>query len=418
MSDGTSGKYYRLSARLWEAVVRLKNLPYPCFLLDARFRPGADADIAWYRDLLDNTPGLAQVVTALKDLRMDNGGTGYDAVLRTLINYDPGLDWNSQEGIFSCRIKTGYIFIRTFLVRAVHILWMEKNGQLPWSVRNYSAEEIKGLFFELDINLTGPLRPSLPPGSGFANEWEDFPEPLINLEASYKLHAIAMKLRADTPEQVAINCIRFIKSNFFHPYTNPEGSWMLDRYKGGKPWGTSGDAFCPPDLGRLFEERIAGCHSPAVHLSELLRLLNIPAFPIKMGGHGVTYIPGLNRFVHGDHLVTLPLYPSGILLMTSSEIAGYVTDPILYATADAKIRMVVDPVSAMWLTSAIRRRDTDLTIPFSSPWVPPADVLTLMQQEAPQYHFRLNPAGDGIASDLVPIRSLADFSAPGSGLWH
>jgi hypothetical protein len=188
MPNGTAVKHYEPGASLNAKVRKIMKLFYPCFFYDIFLSgPDADARMAPYRDLLDNTPNLQQVVTTLKGISMNNGGTGYDAILRTLINYHPDLSWKSQERLFSCRMKTDYLFNKTFLVRTVHILWMEQNGQLPWSIKNYSKDEIRGLFFEFFVSLTGPMRPTLPPQSQFANEWEDIPEELIPFEASYKL---------------------------------------------------------------------------------------------------------------------------------------------------------------------------------------------------------------------------------------
>jgi hypothetical protein len=337
------------------------------------------------------------------------------------------MNWKSLERLFNCRLKTSYKVAydanMIFLIRTAHILWMELNKQLSWSIKNYSEDEIKGLFFEILMNIYGSLCPTVPTESQWDGVWDLFPEPEINLEASYKFHAIAMKLKAGTREQSVINCIRWLKSNLFHPYNE----WMLTRYTGGVLWNPDGSR-CPPNLSRLFEERIAGCHSPAVLLSELLRLLNIPAFPIGIGNstighHGVTYIPVLERFVHGDTIVLNPRCPSEIVLLTPAEMAEYKIDSMMDYTIRKKLKtIVVQEKFVEQLIKSMEREGATLIIRFvdPDPYNPllPPNIVAMLQQELPQFHIQYNAAGTALVSQPVPIRMLEDFSAPGSDLWY
>jgi hypothetical protein len=417
--DTKAAQFRPAGSTLAKVTSQLVNAVLPCFFYNMFIvRSVAEKRKAEYRNLLENTGSLQPVAAVLKGIHMDDGRTGFDAVLDALVTFDPARSWRAQECIFESAMKTSVAGVKIFLVRTVHILWMERNGQLPWSITNYTDNEIRGLFFELVVSTASGVLPEVPAESGWGSWWEDFSEPLVSLEASYRLHAVSGKLRAGTHGQTAVNCIRWIKSNFFHPYSWPGSSYGLDRYADGKPWGSEG-GHCPRNISRLFEERIAGCHSPSVLLSEMLRLSNIPAFPIHIDCHGVVYIPSLDRFVHGDHLVNLPFYASEILLLTSAEVADYPNDPMLFDVVDAKLGTVIEPASTWRLTLMMHRDGSMLTFAYGDmDWVPSAKVLALLQKEVPQFRFRLNDAGTGLTSQPVPIRTLEDFSAPGSGLWH
>jgi hypothetical protein len=61
-------------------------------------------------------------------------------------------------------------------------------------------------------------------------------------------------------------------------------------------------------------------------LEGMLHSLNIPALRLNVHGHGVVYLPTLDRYVHGDHMAMYTAAPPGTLLLTPDEFRPYAED--------------------------------------------------------------------------------------------
>jgi len=384
----------------------LNSLIFKQALLDV-FSPG-------YQEMLDTYPNLQQVTAALKS--MSFGGTnGYDRVLSVLGGtYHPQQDWPTLEALFDQQLPATILQRKIFLVRTIHILWMEKHGGLPWTIKDYSKDEINALFYEKWVN-NDSANPALQPKLSIPSQtinYEAYADLQLELEASCRLHALALKLRSNTQELTVTNAIRWIKTEFFHACTG----WGFDTYNG-KPniYVSGAGCFLPANLDSLFAERIIGCHEPVMLLSEILRSLNIPAVNLNIFSHAVTYIPGPDRYVHGDHLAKRPLVPVSLILLTKNEIVSYgYQDPMLYTVLENKVKTVFDPNLAWLFTSGISRAGSMLTLNLDDTGdipVPPP-VIDAFQTEAPQYTIAYDAATKKFTSQPVPIQSLASLSVP------
>jgi hypothetical protein len=354
-----------------------------------------------YKKMLDTYPNLQQVTIALKNMTFGSTN-GYNTVLSVLCgSYDPGEDWLTLQALFDQKLQTD-MQRKIFLVRTIHILWMEKHGNLPWSIKDYSKDEINALFYETQVNSSDPL---LKPKISVLSQDITFGELDIHLEleASYKLHGLALKIKANSIDLSVTNAVRWIKTNFFHYTTD----WGMGVY------GT--DQF-PDDLDHLFNERVFSCHEPVMLLSEILRSLNIPAVSLIIYSHGITYIPSLDRFVHGDHLASMNLAPVSLVLLTKDEIEQCdQADSMLYNLLYNKIEAVFDPpfLAVQLFTSyRINRVGSTLTldIDFYSGVPVPSNIVSTLQTEAPQYDIQYDVATKKFTSQAVPIQSLESLS--------
>lgn len=365
-----------------------------------------------YKEMLDTYPNLQQVTTALKNTSFGSTN-GYDAVLSVLGGtYNPTEDWLTLRALFDQQLSTTIMQQKIFLVRTIHILWMEKHGRLPWTIKDYSKDEIDALFYEGWVSF---LDPSLIPRLSIPTQdfsFEEYADLELELEASYKLHELALKMKANTRELSVTSAVRWIKTEFFHAYD----SWGFDRYNGEPDvYVTDAGNFLPADLESLFDERIVGCHEMVMLLSEILRSLNIPAVNVNVFGHGVTYIPSLDSYVHGDHLATRPLVPVSLMLLTKDEIVQCSDqDSMLYGLLNNKIKAVFDPTLAFLFTCVIGRVGNTLTLCIDYSWtIPvPANIVDAFQTEAQQYNIQYDATTMKFTSQAVPIQSLVSLSIP------
>jgi hypothetical protein len=378
-----------------------------------RIWPGLlDALSPSYHEILDTYQNLQQVTIALKNMSFGSAN-GYDTALSVLGgSYSPTEDWATLQALFDQQFPTNTIYEKIFLVRTIHILWMEKHGWLPWTIKDYSKDEINALFYEERVNyLDSSLGPK--PSINYPSQYvgsEEYADPQLELEASYKLHELAIKMEANTVELSVTNAVRWIKTNFFHAYN----SWGFDRYKGKPdPWVIAPGNFLPSNMESLFDERIVGCHEPVMLLSEILRCLNIPAVNLNIFSHGVTYIPSLDSYVHGDHLANRPLVPVSLMLLTKDEIVQYSDeDDMLFNLLDNKIKSVFDPTFAsLFSNNHIGRVDNTLILPIDGMIsAVPANIVDAFRTEAQQYNIQYDAVTGKFTSQPVPIQSLVSLS--------
>jgi len=412
--SGRVTRKQKLNLKLKKSKLKLKKLKWKLKLKKLKLMSPS------YKQMLDTFPNLQQLTIALKNMSFGSA-SGYDTALSVLGgSYNPGKDWPTLQALFDKQLPTTIIQQKIFLARTIHILWMEKHGQLPWTIRDYSKDEINALFYEEWVNNYSGY-PSLKPKLSIPSQnmgyvyFETYADPKLELEASYKLHELALKIKANTKELSVTNAVRWIKTEFFHAYKNGV-QWGWNRYNGKpNPYVTATGCFLPANLESLFDERIVGCHEPVMLLSEILRSLNIPAVNVNVGGdsHAVTYIPSFDSYVHGDHLAKRPLVPVSLILLTKDEIVQYSNqDPMLYDLLDNKIRAVFDPNLAYLLTYGIRRAGSTLTldITYGGTIPVPPNIVETFRTEAEQYNIRYDVAAKTFTSQAVPIQSLESLS--------
>lgn len=286
-------------------------------------------------DLLDNLPSLATTRERLQEMTVSDAGivmTGLEMLRLLLINqgYDPEWSYAQKEGVFE--ILDGYEFQnqgqKIFLIIVAHGLMVEVKDLVPWSLQDYSAEEINNLFIE-DTALRYAY-PSLDRGT--------LPTDMPNLrshthpmggEIIEQAHLLQFSIAHDliegrTSHSDAIATLTvWIQHSFFHAYDDYPWDVYLD---GREPLDTGGPVAYPTSLMRVYEERVVGCHEPSIMLEGMLHSLNIPALRLNVHGHGVVYLPTLDRYVHGDHMAMYTAAPPGTLLLTPDEFRPYAED--------------------------------------------------------------------------------------------
>jgi len=246
--------------------------------------------------LIDNSSNFKWVRLRLKSV------TKGTAILKTALSkYSPFFSRDVKRQIFDN--ITGWQSLseddKNFLIRLTHALYLETHHLVPWSLLDYSEEEIISLFtsnaeeiihFYQDPNVL----------EGYDGHVESLKDKFFIHNYNYKdfenLFFVADGVigNEENQEKAIIKIVSWTGRNFVHAYllNNPEdhppGDIALDLSNG--------------YLSGLFKSRMvdAGCHSGAKILVTLLRSLNIPAYLLMGEGHGVAFIPTINKYVHGD----------------------------------------------------------------------------------------------------------------------
>lgn len=262
--------------------------------------------------------------------------SGYEAVFRLFENgYDPTLERDKLEELVKSLSDDEEEGI--YCLRVAHSLWVEQQKVVSWSLDGYSGVEVDYLFHvpfsDIERGEKIERRPKMPlhNASGFDYS-PDWLNSKLELEASVLLFPIARKLQGKSQHETIINIIRWIKSNFFHAYTDQDGvEWGWKKYKDEQTKKSAIGVYFPSSLDRYFQERISDCHLPSMLMASLARALNIPALNINVEGHGMVYLSTEKRFAHGDHLSNLPLFPAELLLLSSTDVrANIEKDPMLW----------------------------------------------------------------------------------------
>ncbi len=286
-------------------------------------------------DLLENLPSLATTRERLQEMTVFDGGivvTGLELLRWLLINngYDPEWSYAQKELALEGLDRREFHNQgeKIFLIIVAHGLMVEVKGLVPWSLQDYSAEEINNLFIE-DAALHY-ASPSLDRGT--------LPTDMPNLyshahpmggEIVEQAHLLQFSIARDliagqtSHFDAAAALTVWIQQSFFHAYDDYGWNVYLD---GREPLDTGGPVAYPTSLMRIYEERAVGCHDPSIMLEGMLHSLNIPALRLNVHGHGVVYLPTLDRYVHGDHMAMYTAAPPGTLLLTPEEFRPYAED--------------------------------------------------------------------------------------------
>lgn len=373
-------------------------------------------DVEKYKNILETYPNLQKIRDALTANKywFSEGSpkTGFEIVMGMLGNH-----FNPENSDFTT-IKhevseyldnmTG-VRDKIFLMRTVQALWTEANKGVSWSLKDYSDEEIDALFhvarFEDGPQLDVPFEEYF---------YESSRMPQAEIDAAYQFHFLAQKLLGESREETIYNVIRWLKANIFHAYISEADNevWGWDEMYGGE---------IPEDLSAFMQERGGGCHTACIAFANILKALNIPVVNIRdYGGHAISYVPEMDKFIHGDMLVKTAPVPDEMYLWGYEEVNSPDDHHVLRANFKEKIKehygdqLSDEDVDSLMMLS-IRRSEDDLIIRYHKPLSD--ELLQIIQEEAPQYNVRLTEDGTGVESDHLPIKSLAELSEPDVDIW-
>jgi hypothetical protein len=246
--------------------------------------------------------------------------------------YDGYLLPHEREEYFQLRIG-GYphyfwdlaegIEVKAYITGLCHAIWVEETVQPRWSLKDYAPRQLQFLL-DRTVNMDGwgPHRAGMNGCWGYANSRSPVPRDPV-ADEWYKAFPLSFSLVGRNTDQAtaALRMVSWVTANFYHHYHGGHDyPWYIPYQRRADGWGTW--------LDEYFHERSVGCHATGKILAALLRSVNIPAQEIHHGGHGICYLPTLERYVHGDLMANLTLLSdNGRLLMSLSELTPYLPKP-------------------------------------------------------------------------------------------
>jgi hypothetical protein len=331
--------------------------------------------------------------------------------------YDPTAANDVNEQLFAN--LDGYAFphpgARIYLINVATSLYVEAHRLVPWSLENYSPYEIRNLFIEDDTfkvrdhSLHHGDLPDMPNTTWYQHPLSD----KIVEDAHYKQFNLALRITKDasTQQEAIEQIIGWIQQNFFHAIA-PDYGWEV-YLDGREPLNTGGPVAFPTSIERIYEERVSGCHIPTVLQEGMLHSLNIPAVRVMIHGHGVLYLPTLDRYVHGDHILGGTNVPPGIRLYTPDEIRPFAENADwIFQIARDKYQVTLpmplyrDGDYLYIYADKVFQADRQTCIEISK------EEWARMAEQVSSYNVRYDTENCVISSDRVPIRTLTELSAP------
>lgn len=208
--------------------------------------------------------------------------------------------------------------VHAYISTLCHIIWLEEHAGLPWSIKNYSQQEMQ-MLTERRAKLShwtsrGTGLPGTCWGQAFSNGTRD---PFA--DTWYQVFPLSACLvnRAADHEGAAQVLVEWMMQNFFHYYSSLGEAWSETIYERLYKRKSSDHA----TIEEYFNERALGCHAASKILIALLRSINIPAIELHYDGHGLCYLPSIGRYVHGDYIADFTvLKDSRQMLMPRSEL--------------------------------------------------------------------------------------------------
>lgn len=377
--------------------------------------------------ILDTYPSLATVRQQLEGMVFISSTgttslTGRRLLEQILVEqgYDPRVSNQVKENLFSVlnQYTPPYPGAKIYLINAATGLFAEAHFLYPWSLQAYTPGEINNLFIQDDslaysVNRLhrGDLPPDMPNTETHRYPMSDE----VVADAHYKQFNLARRLTQSTTsqEEAVASVVAWMSQNFFHAYA-PGYGWEV-YLDGREPLTSGGPVAYPLSIERIYEERVSGCHQPVILMEGMLHTLNIPAVRLAMQGHGVLYLPSLDRYIHGDHVITYPDAPPEVLLLTADEIRPVASGTLRYDEAIEK-----DKYKSPLLTVPIRREGHSLYI-FAENIRDP-NVMTCVQVKQADwerisgqlsiFNLRYDNKTCILTSDKVPIQTLEELNSP------
>jgi hypothetical protein len=202
---------------------------------------------------------------------------------------------------------------KTWLLNLTHLLWVEKNAGLPWSLKNYTKDNIQFL-------LPNRLLEKMPaPPLDIKLRYRD---PLDRLHSkrltfieteTYKLMPFGIFLSSSNQLESVSNIIDWETKNVFHTVNEWTGKRCYKDYPGF-------DWSVPLEL--LLRERVVGCGLSSSLAVAIARSINIPAEVVTIDEHRAAWFPSINRIVHGDNIAFFAAPPPGSLLLTPEQLCS------------------------------------------------------------------------------------------------
>lgn len=378
-----------------------------------------------YEEILLGYTNLRIVLNELAKIRVKNK-TGFEIVSKLLTEYfdksTSHLKIEEEASELLSDISPEYKF---YILRVAQSLFVEASEITDWSLLDYSEEEIKELFYSPVYHGQSSACTPDKETKGYIGEASS--ELQFEIDATYQLYPIAKKLQLETQEDTIINVIRWMKTNFPHSHVNSNNEeYGFDLYSDGRAdserdYRFIGELFTPINLRRYFEERIGGCHLPTVVMCGILKSLNIPSVPINYKGHGMTYFPTLDRYIHGDNIASFPFVPAEDMLIGQDELKAIADDDSMFISYlyDKMDELYSDFEGSNILSLAhIERDGNTLYISYFEDWVYSPEIAQIVAKEAPQYARVVeDEAGRLLGSQRQEIRTLDEFSEPGVDVW-
>jgi len=122
--------------------------------------------------------------------------------------------------------------------------------------------------------------------------------------------------------------IQWSEKNFFHYYKELEENYGVGVYGANDVDDYLNNVLLNLSVEDVFRERAVGCHLATFVMATMLRSIGISAEHIKESagefrsstGHGVLYIPKIDKYVHGDLIADLVGTPAVQIMQTEDEL--------------------------------------------------------------------------------------------------
>jgi hypothetical protein len=301
---------------------------------------------------------------------------------------------------------------RAYLQHICHMIWVENHAGLGWSLKNFNLENIRFLT-ELWVDMHGWTSD----GHGLNGCW-GAPNPIWRNGSDpvsrewYKACPLARFLVEGSHDQAeALKALlKWEMKNFFHAYGSPSSgeNWGWEHYDSEvRDWDVPLEAY--------FRERIIGCHGGAKILCAMLRSINIPSIEIHYNGHGIAFMPTINRYVHGDYIADMTVLPDpSLIIMTREELEQWIFSDQGYLGYYNHLFGQIPHLSIK-----LRRRDGNLFVapalsaqdsPDELPQLYlPGDVAVRNQILKDLEEYRIHEIDGRYYSNLIPIQKLTDL---------
>jgi hypothetical protein len=218
------------------------------------------------------------------------------------ITIDPPLELqNCEEFDYCLDIFLSDIELNQVIAaKAAHSIWLDKNNMLPWNLKIYSSEDLKGLYDNAWIMN----------GIAFHSVVDYSPSDIYN-------YVLSNNLIGQTPQESIVNVLNNLRStdsqiNFLHSGSDEPMDTAYSLYDAL----TTYVARCNCRIARK------GCHSMTRITLGVLRSMNIPGYDLYnfdeeyyFNGHSSAVWPALELVMpHGDDI-----YNGGLMATPSEE---------------------------------------------------------------------------------------------------
>jgi hypothetical protein len=221
--------------------------------------------------------------------------------------------------------------------------------------------------------------------------------------------------RGDTEYKKVLKITEWVARNFFHAYKSDEIVTTWEVYNLGISTNLYDGKVQEKDFsGSLedkFNQRVVGCHGASRVLVELLTQLNIVSEYQVMNGHGIVFIPSLNKYVHGDTMADYAVITEkDKLLVTKEELERHPYNNDSYLNLNISVNVYFGYPNKINYIYGPQRTGNYLFIDdFVSEDTISKENLKIIREELPEYNIKYKKSKEGIfiTSDLVPIQTVS-----------